>query len=167
MTLSPEADKLNNETSLADYMTETQDTYTEEQQAADAELYNVAEKTAANPEAILTDNYTLQNGSKVEIRGKVYASYEGPMEDGKLKVEIPVTITDPNALGEFKDTGRYSKFVLIVDKASGEAKVASRVDRMPDEKRGGYNENGPTYKLSSENVAAILNTSSVYKALHS
>ena len=80
-------------------------------------------------------------------------------------IELLVTITDPNAPGDFKNVGRLSKCILTVDEMSGDVKRSSRVDSRYDEKQGQYNFDGSTYQIHTPEVEKLLKTQTVVDAL--
>ena len=123
----------------------------------------------------LKDDYVI-NGATVQIGsgGAVINKVPDTPQEGytntgenreKYTIEIPVTITDPNAQGDFKNVGRWSKYVLTVDKITGDVLWSSRIDRRYDEKEGRYNFDGPTYQIHTPEVEELLKTETVSKAL--
>lgn len=125
----------------------------------------------------LEDKYVI-NGATVEIGsgGAVINRVPDTTPEGytnvgqkteEYTIELPVTITDPNASGDFKNVGRWSKYILTVDKMSGDVKWSSRVDRRYDEKQGQYNFDGPTYQIHTPEVEKLLKTQTVVDALKS
>lgn len=107
-----------------------------------------------------TDIY--QNGRIwVEITGKAIVKND---EDGTKTIELPVTVTDPDAPDEFKGEGRWSKYILNVD-ANGDIKWASRVDRRFDEKNNSIEFDGPRYQVHTGEINMLANTESVSKEI--
>jgi len=73
MTFSPEDDKFSTEASPAEDVTEAGEVYTEEQQAADAELYSVAEKPAeVGAEEVVETNPETMTGEEREAQVKEF-----------------------------------------------------------------------------------------------
>ncbi len=90
----------------------------------------------------------------------------GPKRE-EYTIELLVTITDPNASGNFKNVGRWSKYILQVDKTSGEVTWSSRVDRRYDKKQDEYLFDGGTYQIHQPEVDALLKTQAVADAMSS
>jgi hypothetical protein len=122
----------------------------------------------------LENKYTL-NGVTVEISGRAIVSkvpdstLEGYTSISPKKeeytIELPVTITDPNASGDFKNVGRWSKYILTIDKNTGDVTQSSRIDRRFDEKQQQYYFDGATYQIYEPEVDALLQTQAVQDVL--
>lgn len=125
----------------------------------------------------LENNYVI-NGATVEITDEAVvvkkvpdSTPEGYTHVGQkieeCVIELPVMITDPNAAGDFKNVGRWSKYALHVDKKTGEVISSSRIDRRFDPKQRQYSYDGVAYQIQQPEVEKLMNTKAVQAALKS